>query len=161
MRADREPVEATIRGNAVVDRLGREHHLVVVQPAQRRLVGLVPDHPWHGIVGASEGDVWLNPVARWVDVEARVAWAGADARDARLLPAEAPDRRHVTADGDARRGYPVAVRSARTDGPHREDLVGTADGLCRNLLPGDPGAGLGRIDRRATRDRRVLGMLVG
>ena len=97
---------------AVVDPLGGEHHLVGVQSVQAGRPGLIPDHPWHRIVGAGEGDVRLDPVACRVDILARVGATGARPGDPGLLPAEAADRRNVAPDFDARRLDPVAIGAA-------------------------------------------------
>src|SRR5262249_41567739 len=159
--ADRHPVEAAVRAYAVADALGRERHLVLVQAGDCGCVLLIPHHPGDAILGAGESDVGLHPVARGIDVEARVSRARADAGNARLLEAEAADRRDVTAVFYSFRLDAVAVDGSGADRALAEDLVLVVARRGGRLLPGNPGTGFGGIDRRAARHRRIFGGLVG
>ena len=90
---DHVPVKATEHAGAgVALGLGREHQVVLSEPAG---AGLVPDDPRHRVVRAGEGDVRLDPVAVDVDVQARVRVALTRALDAHVLEAEAADRGDV------------------------------------------------------------------
>src|SRR5205085_1273525 len=102
-----------------------------------------------------------EPVTRRVHVETRIRAAGADARNAGLLPAEPADRRDVAAHEHSRRLHSVAVGGGGADRPLNEDLILSADRRGGPFLPGDPRSRLVRIDGRAAGHRGVLGVLVG
>src|ERR1700739_2433341 len=95
-------METAVGGDTITDGLGRKHQLIAVQPAQRRGASLIPDDPRDAVARPRKRDVWLDSVARRVDVQARVRGARPDARDADLLPAEPADRRNVTRNHDPR-----------------------------------------------------------
>src|ERR1700722_19255856 len=154
-------------GFAVADALRGEHYAVAVQASGARS-GLIPDHPGDAILNSvlrpRERDVRLDPIARGIDVQAWGERRRPEPSDAGLLPAEAANRRHVATEHYPGRRHAVAVREPRALRALNEDLVRVADRPRRrrgSLLPGDPWAGLRRVDRRAACHRRVLGILVG
>ena len=149
------PVEVA---TAVVDGLGGEHHVVVVQAVDLAVVDLVPGDPRHGVVRAGERDVGLDAVARRVDVERRVGSRleriGLQAPVADLLPAERADGRAA-----ARQvGRAVGLLDAARD----EDLIDRVVGVSTVLLlPGDPRHRVVAGRGRAAGEGGVLGLLVG